>query len=213
MSIAYRPVVVFTFGDSILDCSYYNPHRITPGALLIKNDDALFPEFIGRDLTTRGTARLEHRARDGATVHGLVAQMGGLRVNPGERAVALVTVGGNDLLQGLIADRGHGVDAFATALDSFLRDLPIRPVLLGNVYDPTFGDDARNFLNVDLALARRNQARLMNVHAQLGARYGALADLHAHFLSGDPSWFAETIEPSLVGASEVRRAFLDALPF
>jgi len=26
-----------------------------------------------------------------------------------------------------------------------LQQLPIRPVLLGNVYDPTLGDDNRNF--------------------------------------------------------------------
>jgi hypothetical protein len=84
-------------------------------------------------------------------------------------------------------------------------------VLLGNVYDPTFGDDARNFLAVEPALARRNQQRLMAVHAELGARYGRLVDLHAHFLRGDPSWFVHTIEPSLQGASEVRRAFLEAL--
>src|SRR5947208_564136 len=103
MNDAYPPVVVFTFGDSILDCGYYNSHGVTPGALLVKNNDALFPEFTGRDLATRGAARLEHRARDGATVRGLAAQMGGLRVNTGERAVALVTVGGNDLLQGLIS--------------------------------------------------------------------------------------------------------------
>jgi acyl-CoA thioesterase-1 len=35
-----------------------------------------------------------------------------------------------------------------------------------------------------------------------------VVDLHAHFLRGDPSWYVHTIEPSLRGASEVRRAFL-----
>jgi len=42
-------------------------------------------------------------------------------------------------------------------------------------------------------------------------RHGRVADLHAHFLRGDPSWFTNTIEPSLRGASEVRRVFLDAI--
>jgi hypothetical protein len=209
--LANVPRVVYTFGDSILDCGHYNAHGVTPGGLLVSNDDALFPEFRGRDLASRGPARLEHRARDGATVASLPAQARDLRPAPDEPGVALVTVGGNDLLQGLIADPGPGIDAFAAALDAFLRALPIRPVLLGNVYDPTFGDDQRNFLSVDPRVARRNQQRLMAVHADLGARYGKLVDLHARFLRGDPSWFVYTIEPSLTGASEVRRAFLEAL--
>src|SRR3712207_4865787 len=66
--------VVYTFGDSILDCGHYNPYGVTPGGLLVHNEDALFPEFRGRDLSAQGLARLEHRARDGATVAGLPAQ-------------------------------------------------------------------------------------------------------------------------------------------
>ena len=207
-------MLVYTFGDSILDCGHYNSYGLTPGGLLVRNDDGLFPDFRGRDLASRGPSptRLEHRARDGATVASLAAQARGVAPpTTGQPAVALVTVGGNDLLLGLIDDPGPGLDAFAQALDAFLRDLPIRPVLLGNVYDPTFGDDRFNFLDVDPVLARRNQQRMLAIQAELAARYGKLVDLHAHFLRGDPSWYVHTIEPSLTGASEVRRAFLAAL--
>ena len=200
---------LYTFGDSILDCGRYNPYGVHPAALLLRNDDRLFPEFRGRDLHARGPARLEHRAVDGATVSGLPAQARGLSVE-GE-AVALLTIGGNDLLGGLVVDGGPGVRAFARALDAFLDRLPIRPVLIGNVYDPTFGDDARNFLGVEPALARANHRRLNDALAEAAGRYGTLVDLHAHFLTGDPSWFAEVIEPSLIGASEVRRCFLPHL--
>ncbi len=199
-------MLVVTFGDSILDCGHYNEFGVTPGQLLVQNDDRLFPEFKGQDLSSRGPARLEQRARDGATVRGLAAQANGLRVEG--PAVALLTVGGNDLLTGLVTDRGPGVEAFARALDEFLRTLPIRPVLIGNVYDPTFGDDSRNFLGVDPAIARANLQRVNAVLEQLAARYGSFVDLHAHFLTGDPSWYTSTIEPSLRGASEIRRAFL-----
>ncbi len=200
---------VVTLGDSILDCARYNEHGVTPGQLLVRNDDRLFPEFRGYDLQSRGPASLEHRARDGATVGGLASQAAGLRVE-GD-AVALLTIGGNDLLRGLVTDSGPGIEAFGRALDAFLAALPIRPVLVGNVYDPTLGDDRQNFLGVDPAVARANHRRLNAILADLGNRYGALVDLHAHFLSGDPSWFTRTIEPSLVGASEVRRAFLPHL--
>src|SRR5207248_1660995 len=44
---------LYTFGDSILDCGHYNAHGVTPGGLLVRNDDRLFPEFRGRDLATR----------------------------------------------------------------------------------------------------------------------------------------------------------------
>jgi hypothetical protein len=84
-------------------------------------------------------------------------------------------------------------------------------VLLGNVYDPTFGDDSRNFLGIDPALARANHTGLNAVLAEAAARHGTLVDLHAHFLRGDPSWLTSIIEPSLVGASEVRRCFLPHL--
>ena len=80
------------------------------------------------------------------------------------------------------------------------------------MYDPTLGDDARNFLGVDARIARAKHRRVNEVIGSLAARHGRLVDLHAHFLRGDASWFTHTIEPSLTGASEVRRAFLAAWP-
>ncbi len=201
--------VLYTFGDSVLDCGRYNTWGVHPGQLLLRNDDTLFPEFRGQDLQSRGPARLVHCAVDGATVAGLPAQARGVKAM--KNAAALLSVGGNDLLQGLAADTGPGLRAFYAALDKFLASLALRPVLLGNVYDPTFGDDSRNFLGVDAAVARANHRRVNEAIASLARRYGELVDLHAHFLRGDASWFTRTIEPSLLGASEVRRAFLPAL--
>ncbi|RST55335.1 SGNH/GDSL hydrolase family protein [Variovorax sp. MHTC-1] len=201
-----EPLTVFTFGDSVLDCGHYNDRGITPGELLVRNDDALFPEFKGRDLQTLGPTRLLHCALDGATVDSLPAQLP--RRPPTNRGIALLTVGGNDLLRGLVSDTGPGVRAFERKLDAFLVSLPVRPVYVGTVYDPTFGDDSRNFLPVPASIARANHRRVNEVIARLAQRHGRLVDLHAHFLLGNPAWFTRTIEPSLLGASEVRRAFL-----
>jgi hypothetical protein len=200
---------VFTFGDSILDCARYNAYGVHPGQLIIRNDDRLFPEFSGRDLFSVGPAQLDHRALDGAVVSSLPRQARGLQV--AGPAAALVTIGGNDLLAGLAADRGGGIECFKHRLDAFLHALPVRPVLLGTVYDPTFGDDSRNFLDVDPRIARPNFNRMNRVIKELAPRYGQLIDIHRHFLGGDPSWFTQTIEPSLRGASEVRAAFLPAV--
>jgi acyl-CoA thioesterase I len=120
----------------------------------------------------------------------------------------LTRIGKEGYSRGLAQDRGKGMLAFRAALDQFLRQLSIRPVLVGNVYDPTFGDDTRNSLGIDPPSARANHAHMNTILAELAEKYGALVDLHAHFLTGDPSWFTHTIEPSLKGASEVRRCFL-----
>ena len=203
-------LTLYTFGDSILDCRWYNDVGLDPGQLLVRNDDRLFPEFQGQDLVSRGPARLEHHAVDGATVASLSSQSRSL--NPSGSSVAILTVGGNDLLQGLLVDRGPGIEVFASALDTFVRDLPIRPVLIGNVYDPTFGNDALDFTGVEPSLARESLRRVNASIAAVAARHGTLVDLHAHFLGGDPSWFSHTIEPSLRGASEIRRCFLRHMP-
>jgi acyl-CoA thioesterase-1 len=201
---------VHTFGDSVLDCGRYNDQGIDPGQLLIRNNDRLFPEFIGQDLQARGSARLAHHAVDGATVDSLLAQARSLRA-PGQ-ALALLTIGGNDLIRGFAGDTGNGVRVFENKLNAFLAQLPIRPVFMASVYDPTFGDDRRNFLGVETSLARSNHRRVNAVIAKLASRHGGrFVDLHAHFLQGDPSWFTRTIEPSLRGASEVRRVFLAAI--
>jgi hypothetical protein len=202
-------VTVFTFGDSVLDCAHYNRHGVSPGALLVSNRDDLFPDFRGQDLEALGGGWLVHRAQDGGTVDSLPGQLRG--VERIEQAVALVSVGGNDLLRGLLVDRGPGLQAFRRKLASFLQALPIRPVLLANVYDPSMGDDRQNFTGVPIELARANHQRVNDTIAALASEHGILVDLHGHFLRGDSSWFTSTIEPSLRGASEVRRCFWQEL--
>ena len=197
---------LYTFGDSILDCGGYNAHGVHPGALLVRNRDDLFPEHAGRDLASGGPARLVHRAVDGATSHGLAAQARGLA--PDADGIGLLTIGGNDLLAGLATDEGDGVERFRARVAAFLDALPLPRVLVGTVYDPTFGDDRLNFLGVDPTLPRRNLARVNAALRELGEARGACVDVHAHFLKGDASWFTRVIEPSLRGASEVRAAFL-----
>ena len=201
-------VTVYTFGDSILDCGHYNAYGLHPAGLLVRNDDGLFPEFEGNDLSSEGVARLEHLAVDGARVDGLARQARGVRLAPD--AVVMVTIGGNDLLGGLAVDKGPGIEDFRRKLSRFLEGMPRGRVLLGNVYDPSLGDDRRNFLPVDPALPRRNLARMNAALAELAAEHGELVDVHRHFLEkGDPSWFTMTIEPSLTGVSELRRCFLE----
>ncbi|MGZ5179141.1 MAG: SGNH/GDSL hydrolase family protein [Ramlibacter sp.] len=201
-----RMFTLHTFGDTMLDCRRYNARGVHPGQLLLRNDDALFPAFRGNDLLSHRAARLDHRAVDGATVLGLAGQAAGLGRQDGP-CLVLLTVGAGDLLRGLAADTGPALRGFAAALDSFLRGLRGRTVLIGNVVDPSFGDDARNVYGVDARLARANLQRVNEVLARAARRHGDLVDLESHFLGGDASWFVRAAIPSLRGASEVRRAF------
>jgi len=200
-----------TFGDSILDCGRYNEHGITPGALLVRNDDRLFPEFSGWDLRTLVGAhvRLSHHATDGATSRDLARQIEGARVASGD--IALFTIGGNDLLQELVGEDPPALCDFEERVAAALGHLRHARILIGNVYDPSFGDDQRNFLDVDPTPARRRLAEVNAFLAVAAERVGGqLVDLHDHFLRGDAGWYASVIEPSLIGASEVRREFLRA---
>jgi acyl-CoA thioesterase-1 len=205
---------VYTFGDSILDCARYNDERVDPAGLLVANRDDLFPEFRSDDLWTRdnGLVRLERWARDGSTIDDLPFEDTRGLESDGP-AIALITIGGNDLIMGLLDDDGPGIPAFARKLTGFLDVLPIRPVVLGTVYDPTFGDDdaADGLIRSDRPKSRANFDRMNATLAAIAPRYGVLADIHAHFRTGRPDWFTQMIEPSLVGASEVRRCFLRAI--
>jgi len=124
----------------------------------------------------------------------------------------MVSIGGNDLIQALPSLSDAELDAFPRLVRGALERLAHAKLFVANVYDPSFGDDSNNFLGVDPGIARRAHRRVNEILAAETARVGGcLVDLHSHFLSGKPSWFTRQIEPSLVGASEVRRAFLDEI--
>jgi acyl-CoA thioesterase-1 len=204
-------LTVYTFGDSILDCSHYNDKGIDPCRLLVNNNEHLFPEFQRRDLftVTNEDAVTELRAYDGSVVDDLPDQVEDLEVE--EPAIALLTIGGSDLFSNLLGDEGPGIEEFAQKLKNFLDALPIRPVLIATIFDSTFGDDSSNVFGDNPTLGRENLKRINAILTYLGGSYGAAVDLHAHFLQGQPDWFSGVIEPSLIGASEVRRCFLEVI--
>lgn len=198
-------------GDSILDCGHYNGRGLTPARLLWRNEDALFPAFAGRDLTTAakeaGVAiEVVELAQDGGRVRDLWGQAERL-----DRAdAAVVSAGGNDFLS-MYGDV-RALEEVTGELGRFLRSFPVRPAFVLNVYDPSGGDDSRSFLPGDPATIR---ARFLAFNAAIpdqATRAGATpVDLCGHFRTGDSSWFTSVIEPSLRGASEVRACLLGPL--
>lgn len=217
-------LVLHTFGDSVLDCGMYNAARITPAALILRNNNVALPLMKGQDLATMrwGTrVFLDHRATDGATADDLLAQTVDLDVDPDVEHIALVSIGGNDLLTHMNPLRGLDFDAalaiFDQQVEQFLAQVDM-PTYLLNVYDPSFGDDTNNILGVpDYLLAaiapeyrKRHVAVNNNLLLQAARSDATLIDMHKHFLAGESTWYTNVIEPSVQGASEIRRLFLDS---
>lgn len=226
-----KPVVIHTFGDSVLDCGRYNPAHVTPAGLLVRNNNVMFPEWRGKDLATLngGWAFVDHRATDGATADDLSGQLTSLDMGPDgfETHIGVLSIGGNDLLTYLnpvVEAKSKDtytelVAQFHNNISSFLRTVSrFMPMLVLNVYDPSFGDNTSNFLGlpeeVITLIAPEFRRRHGDVNALISANLptnAQLVDMHAHFLTGDPSWYAHRIEPSEVGASEVRRLLYDRI--
>ncbi len=207
----------------------YSTDRLGAVSLLVRNDDQLWPEFRGRDLTTlRPSFRFDPHAddltADGATTQSLLRQAE--RIERGdERTLVTITAGGNDLL-GQIGSRGGSPapEIFSRLESSVARILELRPnvlVLVGTVYDPS--DGTRRLPGYTRTLDR--EAEWLGEYNDLIRQFTRsdsklrLADIHQHFLTHgltappDEQWFLREsiIEPNARGASEVRRIWLDAI--
>jgi hypothetical protein len=205
---------VYFLGDSVFDCGRYNAHRETPGNLLYRNNDNLFPSFRGKDLRSQFTKyNIRDLSIDGSIIEDLLQQYRGALFSRDD--IALFSVGGNDFLHGLYRDPDGGeIQDFLNQYGFILSQVSSKK-FIANVYDPFFGHTENNPVfqgsGVGLELVRRNYERLNQGIEKLAARYGTLLDLRGHFLKGKPSWFEMTIEPSLQGASEIRSVIWEAL--
>ena len=203
--------------------------RLGAVSLLARNDDKLWPEFRGRDLTTllpgfRFDADRDDLTADGATTHSLLRQVERIERSDAPTLVT-ITAGGNDLL-GEIGARGGSpapaiAERFRTAVARVLELRPNATVLVGTVYDPS--DGTRRLPGYTRTLDRESEwldeyNELLRQFVKTDRRL-RLADIHRHFMGhgltapeADRWYLRESIiEPSARGASEVRRVWLEAL--
>ena len=201
-------------------------------SLLARNDDERWPDFTGRDLTCMWPGiGVDILATDGATIGDVFdAQLSALR-DGDEETVVTLTVGGNDLLSAfaarprdtlmerIVRDIGGAYDALLDAIDA---RLPRARLLLTTVYDPS---DLTGQIPGVLEEAGQLPLRhldTLNAHIRTRAMTrdnALLADVHAHFLghgaSAEPEqrwyWRRSLVEPSALGASEIRRVWADLL--
>ena len=204
-------------------------------SLLHVNDDERWPEFTGRDLSARfpgiGVTNL---TSDGATVGEVFGEQLPELPERDDAVLVTLTVGGNDLLSafaGRQASRGRDLmprivrdiaQAYDYLVASVTRALPNATLVVTTVYDPTDGTGLAPGLFEGAGRLPLEHLDTLNDHIRglaaetPGAR---LADVHRHFLGHGVTapeaerfyWRRSIIEPSALGASEVRRVWLEAL--
>lgn len=192
--------------------------------LLVRNDDDIWPEFEGRDLSHLFHAvEFENAAIDGGTLDDLEGDQI-RRLEEFTPDLVTLTVGGNDLLA--ILDQRIPREAIVDAIEDLqgrysraverLRSAAPRALLiLGTIYDPT---DRTGTLPgwppVPVALLeplndtiRKIASRDPNIE---------LSDIHSIFMGHGVTapveeryyWSESIIEPSMLGANEIRRDWL-----
>lgn len=202
-------------------------------SLFHRNDDQLWPEFRGRDLSSlqAGIRKLD-ACVDGATIgHTTTLQLPRVPAEVRESAtVVTLTAGGNDLLGGLLDGIAglhdttrDAITAYEELVRSVLDSFPSATILLTTVYDPTDGTGILPGVSDQLgaALPMEHLDTFNDAIRRLAAETprAALADVHRHFLGhGLPApradlwyWEVSPIEPGARGASEIRRLWLDGM--
>lgn len=207
-------------------------------SLLHRNDDERFPEFAGDDLASRW-AEVAHvnLAEDGATITDVFAlQLDGLEAAVGDargaHVLVTLTVGANDLLHAAMSRPSASLmkakvrditDAYAALVRRIGEVVPGARLLLTTVCDPSDGTgQVPGVLDDDEAFPLEHVAAFNAAVRRVAATLpnASVADAHAAFVghgvtaeTDEERWFwrRAMMEPSLAGASELRRVWLSLL--
>ncbi len=194
-------------------------------ALLFANNDEVWPEFAGRDLQSLfpGSEFLE-LAVDGATIPNVEWQL--QRVRDVDARIVTLTIGGNDLLEAFATSRTDremrkNVDSIMSDYEKLvatIRDAtPHATLILTTVYDPTDGTGRLPGIDAVLPVAYLHEFNTLVSSIASRTSSSRVADVHSRFLSHgitaspDARWYwpQSIIEPSMRGASEIRRLWLE----
>jgi lysophospholipase L1-like esterase len=201
-------------------------------SLLHRNDDERYPEFTGDDLASRfpeiGAMIV---AEDGATIGDVFGSQLPQVTDSNDATLMTLSVGGNDLLSAFANQPVSSllsrivedvVDGYELLVEALRRSRPRSTLLLTTVYDPS--DETRRIPGLFDAAGPLPLEALHHLNDRIRAIAAstpgaAVADAHGHFLGHGVTaaeaarwyWKRSWIEPNAVGASEIRRLWLDAL--
>ncbi len=201
-------------------------------SLLERNDDARYPEFAGRDLRTRWPGiEARNLCMDGATIGDVFGDQLPEIEEREEEALVTLTVGGNDLLSAFSAQPRASLmerivrdiaEAYDTVLTSLRERLPHALIVVTTVYDPSDRTGRIPGVFEDAGPLPLRHLDTLNTRIREAAHTRervVLAEVYGHFLGHgatvptDERWYwrRSLIEPSAVGASEIRRTWVEAL--
>jgi len=201
-------------------------------SLLHRNVDERYPEFAGTDLVSlHPDVGFVNLAEDGATIGDVFGSQLPLVAESEESTLLTLSIGGNDLLsafankpvasllQRVVKDTA---EAYEFLVDSVLRVRPNAALLLTTIYDPS--DDSARVPGIFDGAGPLPLESLHDMNERIRALTRShprtrVADAYKHFLGHGVSaseaerwyWRRSWIEPNAVGASEIRRLWLDAL--
>jgi hypothetical protein len=201
-------------------------------SLFYRNDEAHWPEEIGRDLASRYTGiGFTNLAADAATIGDVFGGQLPELAPSDEPTLITLTVGTHDLLSA-VGNRPRGslleriardvANAYDTLLDAIRAERPDSLILLTTVCDPS---DRTGVIPGVLPEAGRlplSALDSLNAHIRQLARQRegvALADAYIHFLGHGATapeadrwfWRRSFLEPNANGANELRRVWLEAV--
>jgi lysophospholipase L1-like esterase len=201
-------------------------------SLFYRNANERYPAFVGMDLVSKydGITQL-NVAEDGATI-GDVFGFQLPSVEPSDAATLFtLSAGGNDLLSAFSNKPDADLlkrfvrdiaDAFEFLVESLRRARPNSAIIVSTVYDPS--DKTRKIPGFFDAAGPLPLESLHALNDRIASIAQAtprctVADVHDHFQGHGVSapvadrwyWKRSFVEPAAIGASEIRRLWLDAL--
>jgi lysophospholipase L1-like esterase len=201
-------------------------------SLLHANDDARWPEFAGRDLVTaRPDVVFRRLVEEGASIGDLFGEQLATVDESDTRALVTLTAGATEVMSLLVRRPAPEIvrqaatdiaEAYEFLVDAIRRLRPNAVLLLATVCDPSDGTALLPGVDAEKKPVRLEALSALNERIReltAGTPRARLADLHAHFLGHGVEaaekdrwyWRRSPLEPNAVGASEVRRVWLDAL--
>jgi len=201
-------------------------------SLLYRNDDERWPVFAGCDLVTAQPDLVFRRlVEEGASIGDLFGEQLATVEESEARALVTLTAGAIEVMSLLVRRPTAEIvrqaaadiaDAYEFLVDAIRRLRPNATLLLATLCDPSDGTALMPGVDAEKKPVRLEALATVNdrIRALAAGTPGArLADLHRHFLGhgveAEPKnrwyWRRSPLEPNAMGASEVRRVWLDAL--